>query len=111
MNQARFLGAIALALLSATVVSAQATGGLRIRVIDNADKSAVIGAAVTLSNTNKLVATATILTDVNGLALFPVLRAGSGYVVTVIMDGYAGIRQETPVSLGSPKDLVIALVP
>ena len=111
MKLIRAFGALALSVLAVTAASAQATGGLKIRVMDNADKSAVIGAAVTLSNTNKLVATATVLTDANGTALFPVLRAGAGYVVTVIMDGYAGIRQETSVAIGSTKDVALALVP
>ena len=111
MNWVRSLAALALVALSVTVVSAQSAGGLKIRVIDNADKSEVIGAAVTVSNTNKLVATATIITDVKGIALFPVLRAGPGYVVQVIMDGYAGIRQEVSVSNGNTKDVVIALAP
>ncbi len=111
MKLVRYFGALALSVLAVTTVSAQATGGLRIRVVDNADKSEVIGAAVTLSNTNKLVATATIVTDAQGIALFPVLRAGSGYVITVIMDGYAGIRQEVAVTNGQTKDVPIALVP
>jgi hypothetical protein len=105
------MGAVALSALAVTAASAQATGGLKIRVIDNSDKSAVIGAAVTLSNTNKLVATSTTLTDLKGVALFPVLRAGAGYVVTIIMDGYAGIRQEVVVTNGSTKDVPIALAP
>jgi outer membrane receptor protein involved in Fe transport len=36
---------------------------------------------------------------------------GPGYVITVIMDGYAGIRQDAQVASGNIKDLVIALVP
>ena len=87
------------------------TGGLRVRVIDYADKSPVIGAAVTLSNTNKLVATSTMPSDISGQSLFPVLRAGSGYVIQVIMDGYAGLRQEVKVDIGAMKDVVIALAP
>jgi hypothetical protein len=111
MKLVRLIGALALSVLAVTVASAQATGGLRIHVVDNSDKSDVIGAAVTLSNTNKLVATATIITDAEGVALFPVLRAGSGYVITIIMDGYAGIRQEAEVKNGSVKDIAIALAP
>ena len=111
MKFIRAFGALALFSLAATAASAQATGGLKIRVVDNSDKSAVIGAAVTLSNTNKLVATSTLLSGADGTVLFPVLRAGSGYVVTIIMDGYAGIRQETSVSIGNTKDLAIALAP
>ncbi|HZN54196.1 MAG TPA: TonB-dependent receptor [Candidatus Polarisedimenticolaceae bacterium] len=105
----RWLGALVVAALA--VSSARAAGGLRIRVIDNADKSAVIGAAVTISSANKLVATTTLLSDKDGTVLFPVLREGSGYVITVIMDGYAGIRQDATVSGNTQKDIVIALVP
>ncbi len=111
MRLVRLIGALALTMLTVTAVSAQATGGLKIRVVDNSDKTAVIGAAVTLSNVNKLVATSSVITDKDGIALFPVLRAGSGYVVTVIMDGYAGIRQETEVKNGTTKDVAIALAP
>lgn len=111
MKFVRLLGAVAFSMMAVTAASAQATGGLKIRVVDNADKSAVIGAAVTLSNTNKLVATSVILTDVDGVALFPVLRAGQGYVITIIMDGYAGIRQEAAVTNGTTKDVAIALAP
>ena len=111
MKLFRAFGMLSLVVLAVTTASAQSTGGLRVRVLDNADKEGVVGAAVTLSNTNKLVATATILTDVDGIALFPVLRAGSGYVVTVIMDGYAGIRQDAVVTNGTTRDVPIALVP
>jgi hypothetical protein len=111
MRFGRLFGTLALSVCAVTAASAQATGGLKIRVIDNSDKSAVIGAAVTLSNTNKLVATATIVSDVDGVALFPVLRAGSGYVITIIMDGYAGIRQEVSVKNGTVTDVPIAMAP
>jgi hypothetical protein len=111
MKWVRIIGALALCVLSVNAAFAQAAGGLKIRVIDNSDKSAVIGAAVTLSNTSKLVATSTLVTDANGVALFPVLRGGQGYVITIIMDGYAGIRQETSVKVGVTQDVVIALAP
>lgn len=111
MKLARLFGALALTTLAVTVASAQSTGGFKVHVIDNSDKSDVIGAAVTLSNVNKLVATSSIMTDAHGVALFPVLRAGSGYVITVIMDGYAGIRQDAQVQNGTVKDIVIALAP
>ena len=76
--------------------------GSRSAVVDNSDKSAVIGAAVTLSNANKLVATTTLLTDARRRRAVPgASRAARATIVTVIMDGYAGIRQEASVSIGS----------
>src|SRR5262249_45035916 len=105
----RLLAGVVVAVLGGSAAMAQSSGGLNVRVIDNADKAAVIGAAVTLSNTNKYVATSTTLTDKDGVALFPVLRPGAGYVVVVIMDGYAGIKQDTNVAIGTIKDVVIAL--
>ena len=111
MKVVRLFVAAAITAAAVTSASAQVTGGLKVRVIDSSDKTAVIGAAVTLSNTNKFVATTSIITDVNGVALFPVLRAGSGYVITVIMDGYAGIRQDAQVTGNAQKEWVIALAP
>ncbi len=111
MKLVRLFAAFGLSVLAVTLASAQATGGLRIKIIDNSDKSAVIGAAVTLSNTNKLVATSSIVTGVDGVALFPVLRGGSGYVIDVIVDGYARIKQEAVVKVGKIQELVIALAP
>src|SRR5436190_11978148 len=111
MKVRALLASLAAVALTVTVASAQATGGLKIRVIDNADKSPVIGAAVTLSNTNKFVATTSVITQADGTAMFPVLRVGGGYVVQVIMDGYAGVRQELDVANGNIKEFVIALVP
>ena len=111
MRLGRLFGVALAFVISVTAASAQSTGGLRIRIIDNGDKSEVIGASVTLSNTNKFVATTTMLSSVKGEVLFPVLRAGSGYVIQVIMDGYAGVRQEVKVDIGAMKDVVIALAP
>jgi hypothetical protein len=107
----RSLSSVVLAAIAVSHAFAQTTGGLRVRVIDSTDKSSVVGAAVTLSNSNKLMPTTTVVTDQNGFALFPVLRVGAAYLVAVVMDGYAGIRQDTHVPGGSTKDLVIALAP
>jgi hypothetical protein len=52
-----------------------------------------------------------ILTQSDGTAVFPLVQAGGGYVVQIIMDGYGGIRQEAEVADGSIKDCVIALAP
>src|SRR5262245_47891889 len=111
MRPARTFWAALVVAIAAASVSAQSAGGLKVRIIDNGDKTPVIGASVTLSNTNKLVATWTVLSDAKGEALFPVLRAGSGYVIQIVMDGYAGVRQEAKVEIGTTKEIVIAMVP
>src|SRR5262245_26333362 len=111
MRLGRLFGAALVFVISVTGALAQSTGGLRIRIIDNSDKTPVIGASVTLSNTNKFVATTTLLSDVKGEVLFPVLRAGSGYVIQIILDGYAGVRQDAKVEIGVMKDVVIAMAP
>jgi hypothetical protein len=103
-----FLGVLALCASSAR---AQTTGGLKIQVVDDKDKSAVIGAAVTLGNTKRLVATSTVLSDGSGVALFPVLPVGSGYVVTILMDGYAGIRLDAAVTADKVRELAVAMTP
>jgi phage terminase large subunit-like protein len=50
MRIVRTLAVVAVASFAFGAALAQATGGLNIRVIDNADKSPIIGASVTLSN-------------------------------------------------------------
>ena len=108
---ARRLATALLLAFAATAVRAQSTGGLRVRVIDNADKSPVVGASVTISSATHLVPTTTIVTDAKGVANFPVLRVGAGYVVTVIMDGYAGVREDASVAGDTSRDMVVALAP
>jgi hypothetical protein len=111
MSRLRAFGVVFVFVIAVTSASAQSAGGLRVRIIDNGDKTPLVGASVTLSNTNKFVKTWTILSDAKGQALFPVLRAGSGYVVQIVLDGYAGVRQEARVEIGLTRDVVIALVP
>jgi hypothetical protein len=111
MSRSRPFTAAFVFLMAVTCASAQSAGGLRIRIIDNGDKTPIVGASVTLSNTNKFVKTWTVLSDVEGEALFPVLRAGPGYVIQIIVDGYAGVRQDARVDIGVLKDVVIAMVP
>jgi len=86
-------------------------GGVKVRVIDNADKSPVVGAAVTMSNVNRLTAPVTMLSDKDGITRFRVLPEGVGYVVTTIKDGYSGVRQDATVRGNTTKDILIALAP
>ena len=82
----------ALVLLAAATACASAlaqSGGLRVRVTDGGTGSPVAGATIVLSSATQQVATTTTRTDAAGLAEFPVLRAGGGYLVRVSAPGYA----------------------
>lgn len=68
------------------------TGGLEVWVFDAADRSPLIGATVSLANDQHLVAATALLTDDQGRARFPVLRAGQGYRVLVSMPGFGAQR-------------------
>src|SRR5262245_15637789 len=70
-----------------SVASAQ-TGGLKVVVLDGADKSPLPGAIVTLSHALGYVKETNIQTDVDGVAMFPVLRPGEGYRIRVLMSDY-----------------------
>ena len=67
-------------------VAAQ-SGGLTIKVVDAADQSPLPGALVILTNTVQLISETAVLTDPDGLAEFPILRAGGGYIVQVTLEG------------------------
>ncbi len=77
--------------LAVTAASAQ-TGGMKIRVYDAKDNSPLPGAVVVLSHATGNVAPTTELSDVDGYVVFPVLRAGSGYIIEVSFPGYAKVR-------------------
>jgi len=79
------------AFLAVTAASAQ-TGGLKVRVYDAKDNSPLPGAVVVLSHNTGNVAPATELTDADGYVVFPVLRAGTGYIIEVSFPGYAKVR-------------------
>ncbi len=112
MRAFRVLGAILASAVLTTMASAQAVGGLKIKVIDQADKSPVIGATVQLTNTQKLIAPASVMTDADGMALFGVLRVGPGYIVKVIMDGYAPVQMgDIQIHANQVTERAIALIP
>ena len=80
--------AVLLAVFALTTAAAQ-TGAIRVRVIDASDKTPLPGVTVVLRNSMQYVATTTVLTNRDGIAEFPVLRAGSGYSLEVSFPGYA----------------------
>lgn len=103
------------ALLAATAFAAafaQSTGGIRVRVIDAGDKSALIGAIVNLSDPQKRVPNSTLMADKDGIAYFPVIKAGNGFVISITMDGYARIdKPDVRVTPAQVTELVFAMVP
>ena len=68
------------------------SGGLEIVIRNAADGSSLAGAEVTLSHPERFIATTNLVADEKGIALFPVLRSGGGYVVEVELGGFAGRR-------------------
>ncbi len=96
---------------SRTADAAPSTGGIRVTVLDE-DKLPFPGAVVTVSNAKRHAAATSVVTDAQGIALFPVLRPGGDYVVTISIAGYAqvtlpGIR----VKRGGVTDVPIVLIP
>lgn len=76
--------------VSCSADAATATGGIRVRVVDDA-RQPLPGVSVTLSHDKALIATTTLTTDARGIAEFPVLRADGGYVVSVSLPGFATV--------------------
>ena len=91
-RRAAVLCALGLAAVSAPAPARAQTGGIQVLVFDPGGKRPVPGVEVTLSSAERHVAATTVATDAQGMAYFPVLRAGSAYAVTVAHAGYA--RQE-----------------
>jgi len=80
---------IAVAVFAISAVSAQ-TGGLIIKVVDS--DGPLPTARVTITNENGYVKESTVTTNKQGVAEFPVLRAGGGYVIEVSFPGMATQR-------------------
>lgn len=68
------------------------SGGLEIVVRNAADGAPLAGAEVTLSHPEQFIATTKLFADEAGIAFFPVLRSGGGYVVEIQLAEYAGRR-------------------
>jgi hypothetical protein len=101
--------AVTLVILAVTSVAAQ-SGGLKVKVVDAEDNTGLPGATVILSNTQGLIDQTAYQTDAKGIADFPILRAGGGYVVEVQMSGYGTVRKtDVRVRIGQTENLVIAV--
>jgi hypothetical protein len=72
-------------------VAAQ-VGGVTITVLAAEDGNPLPGAMVTLKSDRGLVAPTTLVTGNDGVAEFPVLRAGSGYLIEISLPGFASRR-------------------
>jgi outer membrane receptor protein involved in Fe transport len=96
--------------VAVSAASAQ-TGGLKVVVLDGADKSPLPGAIVTLSHPLGFVKETSLQTDVEGMAQFPVLRPGDGYKVRIIMSDYSDFEQEVRIKLGAPLVLQVPMLP
>lgn len=100
---------VVVAVLAVTAASAQ-NGGLRVRVYDKKDNSALPGAVVELSNEKGLVKATAEQTDPDGIALFPVLRAGGGYNIKISFPGYAPVvLSEQRVGINETKVLPVGM--
>ncbi|HKQ62688.1 MAG TPA: TonB-dependent receptor [Candidatus Polarisedimenticolaceae bacterium] len=87
-------------------------GALEVVVRDAKNREPLPGARVGLSSAQLYLAPTAALTDGRGLVLFPVLHAGTGYVLEVSMPGYATQRlTELRVTTGSPTQQLILLSP
>jgi len=98
--------------VAVSVASAQ-TGGLKVVVLDGADKSPLPGAIVTLSHQLGYVKESSVQTDVQGVANFPVLRPGEGYRIRVIMSDYSDYDSgaEVRIKIGAPLVLQVPMLP
>ena len=57
-----------------------------------------------------MIAATTVISDKNGIALFPVLRAGRGYAVEVSLPGFAGVRRtDIRIAIGVTEGEVVQL--
>lgn len=82
------------------------SGSILVRVYDASDRSVLPGATVALTNVQRLIAPVNQVTDAQGRAEFPILRAGSGYVVTVTLPGF-GSQRRSDERVNSGKSLTL----
>lgn len=85
-----WIGTVMLLLACAPAFSQVAS--LRVEVLAGQTGQPLAGAIVVLRNTQQLIAPAVETSGADGRVLFPVLKAGAGYVVEVSLTGYATRR-------------------
>jgi outer membrane receptor protein involved in Fe transport len=109
MRWMRRLAAAAALALAATAGSAVEVGGVTVLVADDQGRP-LPGATVTISHELGYVKTTAVLTDAGGVAEFPVLRSGAGYVLEIAFPGLASVRlDEVRVRIGESERLPVRL--
>ncbi len=83
-----------------------AAGSLLVRVMDESNLP-LPGATVTLSNKDKLIADMPLLTNVDGVAFFPVLPIGPNYICTVQFPGFATQKVEDIRIIGGKEEQTV----
>jgi hypothetical protein len=97
-----------LVLAGFTVASAQ-TGGLTVIVTDP-EGVPLPGATVTISHETSFVKTTAVMTNDRGMAEFPVLRPGPGYMIQVSFPGFASLQfPDLRVKIGEEQKLPVQL--
>ncbi len=106
-----FIGVAIFIAVFATPALAQ-NGGLRVAVHDGGNGERLPGATVMLSSDQGLIAPTAQLSDAEGIADFPVLRAGRGYIVEVSFPGFATRRVPAlRVASGDRNEVLVSLSP
>jgi len=85
---------VGLVLCSAASLAAAQVGSLEVYVYDAETDTPLPGATVSLTNTLKPAPPVAVVSDAQGLAAFPVLEPGGGYVVEVSFPGYERKRSQ-----------------
>ena len=86
------MGALVLVLLMSHAPAEAQVGSLTVRVEDAASLETLPGVSILLTSESYLVAPTTVRTNKDGEAQFPVLKAGSGYVLEISAPGYGRQR-------------------
>jgi outer membrane receptor protein involved in Fe transport len=84
------------------------TGSLEIAVLDSETRDPLPGATVTLSSSMGLIAPTAVVSDEEGVARYPVLRAGGGYALDVSMPGF-GTQRHADVRVRSNQTTKLAI--
>ncbi len=102
-------GLLILLLFLAAVPAMAQSGGLRVTVFDETGEL-LPGATVSLTSNQQLVPPQSLVSDAAGQAVFPILRAGTGYIVEVHLPGFAAQRvSDLRVRSNATKDVVVTL--